>query len=905
MKRYFYHAGILLLTFFSFVQNAGAQLEVTGNQTGIALATALTGPGVTVSGATLNCYYTANGKFVTDTVSPIGISAGIVLTTGSAVDSVDPSFGTVYYGVANPSDDFASGGWSMPGDPDLDALSSTVTTQDACVLEFDFIPAGDSIKFNYVFGSEEYDGFTCTGFNDVFGFFITGGAYTTATNIALVPGTTIPVCINSVNCGPILAPCTDLGAGSPFCTYFIDNLDVTAVPYPYVVYAGLTTVLQAYAAVVPCETYHLKLAIGDGGDDAYDSGVFLEAGSLVSTGISISSSGLNPYDTGFGAQYCVRECTPGKFIFRSTKASPDSQVVHFTIAGTAVNGYDYTTIADSVIIPANDTTDTLYIYGLAVPPAGPKTVKLLIYSPSCSGVPHVVDSAELTIYDSLFVHINTADTAVCLGNSVFINTSGDPVLSYSWAPAATLSSSTALSPVATPVVTTTYIVTASYPSSGCLPSRAQITISVFSPPTLDVGAPVKDVCLGGSVDFNVTATPPLSSYTYAWSPATYLSSTSIPNPVATPGVVADVTYTVTVSNPAANCSSRDSFLLHVLVHDFTILSQDTTVCFSTGPFQVVATGDTQFTYQWSPTTGVSDPTILTPTISPALGTTSTYVVTASYPGCPDITHSITYDIQDPNVDIQIGDTLYCVGSPMPIPVLVTPVGAPYTFTWSPATDLSDTNNISPDFLALDNGTYTYHVTIHSAFGCVSADSITFSPRPQFNLDIAPGDITIRLGDNVQLNAVATTLVNPIYFYWQPNNGTLDNPNINDPVATPTSTTTYTVMALDQYGCRDTVSETINVDTDVPDCLPSAFSPNGDGRNDVFRWCSINHQKLIEFLVFDRWGQKVYENTTDITKGWDGTYNGVAQDMGVYNYIIIIAKPDGTDKTYTGNVTLLR
>ena len=903
MKKYFYSLGIALVTCLLSSQSAHAQLVVSANQTAIALASALTGSGVTVSGATLNCYYNANGKFVTDSVSPLGINAGIVLTTGSVVDSTD-AFGDMFYGVANSSDVFASSGWGLPGDADLDGLSSTVTTNDACVLEFNFVPAGDTIKFNYVFGSEEYDGFTCSSYNDVFGFFITGGAYTTPTNIALVPGTTIPVCINSVNCGPVLAPCTDLGAGSPFCTYYVDNTDPTALPYPYVVYAGLTTVLQAIAAVEPCDTYHLKLAIGDGTDDVLDSGVFLEAGSLTSTGISISSAGLNPADTGFGAQYCVRECTPGKFIFRSTVPLPDSQVIHFTIGGTAVNGYDYSTIPDSVIIPAHDTTDTLYIYGLTVPPTGPKTVKLLIYSPSCSGIPHVVDSAELTIYDSLYVQILTADTAICQGNSVNIVANGDPALTYSWSPGGTLSSTTAMSPTATPTITTTYTVTASFPGSGCTPSHAQITISIFSPPTLDVGAPIKDVCLGGSVGFNVTATP-AGTYTYAWSPATFLSSTSIPNPTATPTVVEDVEYFVTVSNPAANCSSTDSFLLHVLVHDFTILSQDTTVCFSTGPFQVQVIGDTQFTYQWSPTTGVSNPTILDPTISPAEGTTSTYVLTASYPGCPDVSHSITYDIQDPNVDIQIPDTLYCIGSPMPIPVLVTPAGAPYTFTWSPTTDLSDTTAISPVFEALDNGTYTYHVTIQSAFGCISSDSVTLAPRPRFNLMIAPGDTTIRVGDNVQLNATTATPIDPLYFYWLPDNGTLNNTNINDPIATPINTTTYTVMALDQYGCRDTVSETISIDNDVPECMPSAFSPNGDGHNDVFRWCSPANQKLVTFMVYDRWGQKVYENNTDITKGWDGTYNGTPQDMGTYNYIIIIAKPDGTNKTYTGNVTLLR
>jgi len=63
--------------------------------------------------------------------------------------------------------------------------------------------------------------------------------------------------------------------------------------------------------------------------------------------------------------------------------------------------------------------------------------------------------------------------------------------------------------------------------------------------------------------------------------------------------------------------------------------------------------------------------------------------------------------------------------------------------------------------------------------------------------------------------------------------------------------------------------------------------------------------LIQFSIFNRWGQKVYDNTTDPTKGWDGKFNGEPQDIGVYNYVVIIARVDGSTKTYTGNVTLLR
>src|SRR5262249_24444669 len=152
-------------------------------------------------------------------------------------------------------------------DADLATLAGATSTYDACVLEFDFKAAGDTVKFNYVFGSEEYPEFACSPYNDVFGFLISGGvtsaatSYPTPYNIARVPGTTIPVCINSVNSAPTgttypIGTCNSLGPGSPFGMYYINNSGSTTL-----VYDGKTTVLTAIAAVSPCDTYHLKLGI--------------------------------------------------------------------------------------------------------------------------------------------------------------------------------------------------------------------------------------------------------------------------------------------------------------------------------------------------------------------------------------------------------------------------------------------------------------------------------------------------------------------------------------------------------------------------------------------------------------------------------------------------------------------
>lgn len=187
------------------------------------------------------------------TKSNIGIDEGILLTSGWVGFAVGP----------NSADDITFAALAL-GDADLAALVGVqaIRTYDACVLEFDFVPYQDSVSFEYVFGSDEYTEYVGSPFNDVFAFFISGPGIAGKQNIALVPGTNIPVSINNVNHNLNI-------------DYYINNYAGTTVEYD-----GFTRVIKARANVTPCETYHLKLAICDVNDPFLDSGVFLRAGSF-------------------------------------------------------------------------------------------------------------------------------------------------------------------------------------------------------------------------------------------------------------------------------------------------------------------------------------------------------------------------------------------------------------------------------------------------------------------------------------------------------------------------------------------------------------------------------------------------------------------------------------------------
>src|SRR5690606_14499965 len=219
---------------------------------------------ITTSNATLNCPTAANGKFAG--VSNLGIDSGIVLSTGPV-----NSTGSVI-GINSPAAQFMS---TLPGtyvDPDLQILSTNPVLFDGCALEFDFVPTGDTVKFDYVFGSEEYPGFVCSNVNDIFALLISGPGIVSNTpiptkrNVALVPGTNTTIMINTINGGNnINNNCTDIDPNAPYTMYYVNNASGTTV-----VFGGFTTVMTAVAVVNPCDTYRLKFAISNVGVGIYE-----------------------------------------------------------------------------------------------------------------------------------------------------------------------------------------------------------------------------------------------------------------------------------------------------------------------------------------------------------------------------------------------------------------------------------------------------------------------------------------------------------------------------------------------------------------------------------------------------------------------------------------------------------
>jgi len=502
----------LILFLVAMSGSLGYAQTITPNQTAAALASALVGPGVTFTNAVLTCPGNANGKF-TGGSNNLGIGSGILLTSGDAAD------------VNNPASFFETANNGAAGDADLTAISGN-PTHDACVLEFDFVPNGDSVSFRYQFGSEEYPNFTCTQFNDLFAFLISGPGYAIPTNIALVPGTNIPVAINSVNGGSAtgagnIATCNAMGPGSPFPAYFINNVGSGAPAYD-----GLTVVLNAKAAVTPCSTYHFKLGVADASDFILSSGVFLEQGSLTVLPPTVVGCPANiTQGTGPGATACGTNVswTPPHAVnncLNVTTSSTHNPGDFFPVGTTTVT-YTFTNAGGSTTCSFNVT-----VIDNTPPNAICKNATVTLSGGTATLTPADVNNGSNDNCGPVTLVSVTPNSFTCAdaGNTYVVTL--------------TVRDGVGLTSTCTSNVTV----------AGVVPT---CSISVTPSDTTCTGGVPTNIYLGyGPQSATITVNPSGgSSFTYLWSgPTAYLSCTTCQSPVFTPTTGGTYTYTATVTN---------------------------------------------------------------------------------------------------------------------------------------------------------------------------------------------------------------------------------------------------------------------------------------------------------------------------------------------------------------------
>ena len=547
---------------------------------------------------------------------------GVILSTGDINVALGPDNST--------NADLPHGSSPGAGDADLDALAGLLSS-DAAIIEFDFEPTGDTVWIQYAFASEEYDELVCSGLVDHVGIFLSGpginGPYSNnAINLAVAPGTTLPVSVNSINSGMVgsngqVGGC--YGAGDPGLNqsaFYQVNQDSAFVQFD-----GWTLPLVAGSAVQCNESYHLKIVLARGGGQNGESALLLSADGLGSNGLN-AQAGYTMGDTAI-----VEGCHPLSITFDRPVGSGLSTLnLHF--AGDAINGVDYTNLDSTVIFPTGQDSVTITFDVLAdgLTEGEEELIIWYAYLNPC-GVWDTV-TFNYTILDEYTIQatLSANDQTICEGESVILTgtgAQGNGPYQYFWNDVAGPAVNTV-----SPTTTTTYQLIV-FDQAGCADSK-QVTIDVYSKPHADAG-PDRQLCLGSPVSIGQWIDGG-SGATYSWVPPTGLDNTSSAYPTLTPMI--NSTYSVTVTT-AQGCTANGQFSVTVFSSPTAWVGPDQSITY--GDYAIISGGGST-TLSWSPTDGLSCTDCPTPQAAPTQ--TTDYTITASNQwGCSS-TATLTVDV---------------------------------------------------------------------------------------------------------------------------------------------------------------------------------------------------------------------------------------------------------------------
>jgi gliding motility-associated-like protein len=920
----------LLLT----LQNTFGQIAITNTQTPAQLVqNVLLGAGVTVTNITYNGSL-SDAQTVQDNISSFdatgttfNFASGLLLTTGQ------------YHGASGPNSSGSStdaGTPSVSSDPDLGAIASAGITNGA-VLEFDFTTTDNILQLRYLFGSEEYPEYAPSSFNDAFGFFLSGpgiaGSFANgAVNLAQLPGTSIPVTINNVN-------------QSSNSVFYQNNLG-GATYGNALEYDGTTVPLLASITLLCNTTYHIKLAISNVGDQGWDSGVFFEAGSFITSGF-----GSN-FLTSFSSPAVYEDCAPVNFtIQRSASGLATPTVLNWSVLGSAASS-DYSSIPISHSFAAGESTFSFPITAVTdlLTETNDSIIIRFTFVNSCGDTINL--DKVLKIADGTQVNAG-ADVNACADEITNINASASGGV-FSWSNSLSLSDSTILNPLPQNIGTTTYRLTVDN-QFGCS-KFDEVTVQIFPALLSTITAP-SAICNGDSMTLvvtggttfnwqdiasqsmvgtsaNIVVSPNFNNFyraivsdqngcvdtlqaevtvyatpivtvnsaaycsgssalltangatSYLWSPANALSATNVA--AITTTTTQNQTYTVQGVDTNGCKSTAQS---EVIVFELpTVSASDTSYCYGDETLLTVSGAST---YVWSPNIALSTNVNAVVTCSSEESITYTVVGTDSN-GCINTTTSIVIVHPLPNLNAG-DDQKVCDG----LEVVLNAVGSG-AINWSSAVN----NNIA---FTPDLGTTEYFATITDSNGCKKTDSLEVIviefPVATFSTSSNEVDMT-----NPSIN-----IVNESQYFtsctWNFGDNQISNAEAPSHTYAADFQTTYTInlSVTNELGCVDSSSKTITANELEIYYVPNSFTPDGDEYNNNFKpifstGIDLNTYKM---LIFNRWGEEIFE-TNDTANGWDGTQNGSSIQDGTYIWTIEYKSKKNDKRTIAkGHVNLIR
>lgn len=832
-----------------------SQMTVTTNGVASQLAQAISGSGVSTSNASINCGSIGAATFVFSGPT-LGLTAGIMLTTGTAVDAANA--GSHACNITNGNN---------YSDPNLTAIVPTATF-DVCMLEFDFIPTCDSLKMAFVFGSDEYPQGVGASYNDAFGIFLTGpnpsGGNYTAQNIATLPNGTA-VSINNINANANSA-------------YFHNNY---ATPNSYVAYNGYTIPITTVASVAPCSTYHMKIAIADAGNAHYDSGVFISNNTLscqsapVLTASTTPSSGCGNTGTATaivsnyngtpiyhwlpGGQNTatINNLAPGTYTctvnMNQTCGAAITQSVTASVGGSSGTTLVITSTqhnltcnggsnASATVSAIGGTSPYTCTWNTSPAQTGMTATNLSAGSYTATindnGGCHADIQIIIPVPPVMQVSVGTTSTACtsAIGTaSVNVTNNGLAPYTYTWSTNPVQNTQTA-----TGLAHTTYTVLITDANSCTTTATATIPLQ---PIGWSVSATATNVpCFGGSTgaaSANINNAG-ANTFTYTWSTSPAQNSQA-----ATNLSVGNYTCTVTDNNGCVLTTATTITQPPLLTSSANSIS---TMCLgSVGSATVTASGGVQpYTYLWS----TAPPQTTAAIHNLAQGQYTATIKDAH--GCSTNTVA-TVGVINPVLQITTSEVNSICGGPSGAANItsVIPNAPPYIYNWSPGGQT--TQNISN---VLPN---TYSVSVTDANGCVGSKTVTVGTNTFFPIQINTS--SDYCGKNIG-SATATPQANPPYQYqWS-----TTPPQFTQSVSN-LAHGNYTVVVTDGFNpnCKDSVTVTIGNRPTLS--VPISTTPTYCDKN----FGSVTANPLGYPPYNYQWSGVPTQNAPTITNLYIGTY----------------------------------
>jgi len=430
-----------------------------------------------------------------------------------------------------------------------------------------------------------------------------------------------------------------------------------------------------------------------------------------------------------------------------------------------------------------------------------------------------------------------------------------------------------------------------YSTEGNYPVNLTVSTTKGCVKTLPVTVPIKshpdfslnnDTLMCNIDQLQLTA---VGTGSISWTPDYNINNVHSFTPIVTPQI--PTTYYATL-NESRGCIATDSVFVNVVSRVTLNLKSDTTICL-TDTATLIPQSD-GLHYLWTPSNTIINDTAKFAQVIPVANTS--YQVISSIGKCSAAANIRVHVVPYPKAYAG-NDTTIC----FPRSYQLHATGGSI-YNWSPAAFLNNSTIANPVSTPLQ--TIKYTVQVNDVLGC---------PKPTYDdvvitvekivADAGPRDTSIVVNQPLQLNGTGAK-----YYFWSPPNG-LDDANISKPVALLAESQQYVLLVKSEVGCtsRDTIDVTVyKVKPDL--YVPDAFTPNSDGKNDVFRPIPIGMKKLNYFKVYNRLGQLVFSTSVQ-KQGWDGTFKGQPQDSDVFVWIAEGVDYLGKVIFKKGSVTLIR